>query len=305
MSHNRSTMRWLVALALAMAPALVAAQTPGVLSGVVRETAGGRPLGNALIVLDPLGATRNVRADSTGRFRFTRVSSGRHELRTVWIGYVADSQTVTMVREGLDIVIELRPLPFQLDTVPIVATRSGIYGTVISRKGFVPLGRATVRILGARASDTTAAAGQFNFPQVREGAYVVRVLRDGFRSWTRSVVVPHKGGIELAAVLDTVSSKGTKTLESLWRDFDRRQEERSINNSAMVPRQELAGHESQSLGDALRYSVSFLSRGLVLDETACVFVDGVARPMVDAWDFRASDVELVEVYGVDADRTGH
>ncbi len=160
----------------------VAAQArPGTISGIVRDSAG-RPLENAVIGLDPSGKSRATRADARGRFRFDRVSAGKHELRTTWLGYQPDDRTVDVPDEGLDVTIVLTAIPFPLDTLVVVAKRTGAFGTVVVHNDLRPLGAVQVAVAGTRFRKQTGSDGRFSFPDLKEGGYLVEARRDGFKT---------------------------------------------------------------------------------------------------------------------------
>jgi hypothetical protein len=286
-----------------LASSLPGQSTSRELRGVVRDEAG-VPLENVLVVLDPVGASRRARTDTAGTFSFRRVPAGRHQLQTLRLGYRADDRLVELADSGLSVVIVLQRIATELDTVSVRAPRLGLYGTVIDRDKLRPLGGASVEVMGTRWSGKTLADGQFAFGNLRPGPYLVLVRRPGFRSDMRSVSVPQDAGIELAFILDTVSGNPDKRYEMRWQDFNSRIQWKG-RLSAVVPHQELSGHYGQTLAEALKYSRSFLTKGLILVDTlTCVFVDGVPRPGATANDFGADEVEAVEVYGMRSDWTG-
>ena len=109
--------------------------------------------------------------------------------------------------------------------------------------------------------------------------------------------------MELAAALDVAtSSDGTKQLSLPLSEFDSRARRRG-RLSAIVPRQEFAGRYGVILEDALRFTTSFLKSNLVLDNSACVFVNGVPKPGMTIHEFTAGEVEAVELYGLGQDYT--
>lgn len=291
-----------VAAAVTAVP-LHAQRTPGVVSGSVRDSAG-RPVENALIALDPSASGRTVRSDAQGRFRLDRVGTGWHELAIASIGYITEILRIEVPREGLELAIVLRQNVATIDTMRVVARRTGVHGTVIAREEFSALGDAHVQVIGAVGSDTTGADGRFELPRVRAGAYVVHVRRSGYQSRMLSITVPRDSSIELALLLDRAESDTEKRFALLLREFDQRRRWMTGPNAALIPRQELAGHEGQSLDDALRYSLSFLLKGLRIDDGTCIYVNGVFQPTRMARDYRAGDIEAVEVYGTGADYTG-
>jgi hypothetical protein len=172
---------------------------------MVRDSAG-RPLVDAVVTLDPNEAFRSARTDAQGRFRFRDVRPGDYELRTVWLGYRPDDRTIIVPREGLDVAIVLARLPFQLDTMRVVARRTGIIGTAVQQADFRALGGVDVEILGTRHRLRTKADGLFNF-DVREGSYVLLGRRSGFASRMIPVPVPSEEAVEVALAMDTAETK--------------------------------------------------------------------------------------------------
>ncbi len=256
-----------------------------------------------MVVLDRDASSRRTRADSGGRFRFTRVSRGQHTLLVLSLGFQPDERTIDVPAEGLDVTVVMRQLVVRLDTIPVRASRTGIFGKVIQHPGLQPLGGAAVDVIGARVTARTGPSGDFNFPTVPAGAYVVRTKRNGYVSRMLSVVVPRDGGIELAVALDSGKSRD-KALEMPLREFDERMQWGVKSRAAVIPRQELAGHLKAGLATALRYSPAFMLSGLVIDDAiTCVYVDGLPRPLTVLDDFTAEEVEAVEVYGLRADFT--
>ncbi len=270
---------------------------PGTISGIVRDMTG-RALQGATVVVDPGDFARRTDTDAAGRFRLTGVSRGAHILRTVKSGYQSDEQSIDLPAEGLDVTIALLRFT-QLDTVPIRAARTGIFGTVFTRGDLHPLDGVNVDVVGAHASAKTPATGRFNFGAVKEGAYVVNVHRPGFQTRMLSVFVPHDGAIELAVAMDSARGiTGFKQMSMVLSEFDERALRRG-NRSTVIARQEFAGHYGINLKDALRYSQSFLRSGLiVVDSVVCVFVDGIAKAGATLNDFQAGEVEAVEIYGL-------
>src|SRR5688572_28043144 len=152
-SHVQARMvvtSWTACISSVLAASATGAQTqttPRVLTGVVKDSAG-RLLENAVIALDPSGDVRATRADAQGRFRFDGVNAGRYELRATWIGYQPVDRTILVPREGLEVTIILAPLPFQLDTMRVIARRTGIIGTAVQRTDLRALGGVSVEVLG-------------------------------------------------------------------------------------------------------------------------------------------------------------
>lgn len=269
----------------------------GTLTGQVRDLTG-RPLVEAAVALD-IGSdsTRVTRTDRQGRFRFTRVSEGRHILRTAMIGYQPDDAPIRMPDGNHHVEIVLERLPFQLDTLPIVARRSGLIGTTLTQSTFTPIGGVQVEVMGTRYNARTKADGRFEFPDLKEGGYVVAARKDGYKTKLVTGAVPGNGAVEVAMVLDTLVTDQERRYEVLLRDMRSRWARRTANTSAIVSAQELASTPGFPLHEALRYAPSVYGKGLIVVNICRIVVDGVpGRPGLVLSDFRADDILMVEVY---------
>lgn len=275
---------------------------PGTVSGVVTDD-GGRPLPDALVILDPAGTPRQATTGADGRFRFSRVSRGRHELRVLRLRFQAHERTIELGAQGLDIAVALQPVSASLDTLRVIARRTGVFGTVIDRARFQPLAAARVTVVGTRNTMVTGSDGRFDLPMVPEGGHVLHVKQGAFQPRLFSVITRADSAIEVAVLLDSLSASGGRRFAMPFAEFEQRGRWMGAL-SALVPGRELAGHEDQALGDALRYSLSFLRKGLLIDDrVTCLYVNGLPRPLSVVNDFAAGDVEAVEVYGQNADVT--
>ena len=293
---RRTGLRWLLTLLCVATPGAIQAQAVArTVSGFVRDSMG-RPLDNAVIALNPIGKVIATRATTGGRFRLDRINPGRYTMRTTWIGYLPDERTIVVPAEGLEVTVTLVPVPFRLDTMKVVARRNGIYGTTVQRADFRALGGVDVSVVGTRHRTRTAADGAFSFGEVAEGGWVVLGKRDGFETRMIPVAVPDSAAVELALALDTVRTRAQQNANTQVFDMQMRVSRRQTTASALVPGQEFAAHRSQTLDIALRYSPSFLVKGLIIENVECVYVDGKRMSGVLAKDIPAEGVALVEVY---------
>lgn len=268
---------------------------PRTLSGTVRDTVG-RPLEGAVIVLNPMEAMRAARADAGGRFRFDRLNPGRYTMRTTRIGSMPDERVIVVPAEGLQVNITLTPIPYRLDTLTIVARRTGIFGTTVYREDFRALGAVEVSVLGTGHRMRTSADGRFSFGEVRPGGWVVKGKRDGFETTMFAVVVPDTAAVELAMAMDTIRTKAQAIANNRVQDMQMRINRMDANSSALVVGQEFAAQRGQTLDVALRYSPSFLAKGLVLENVECIYINGLPRPTLLAKDIAADQVAMAEVY---------
>jgi hypothetical protein len=288
----------LICLALLLPEAVSAQARPRSVSGVVRDSAG-RPLGNAGIALDPDGSTRATRADNQGRFLFENVAPGTYTIRFTWIGFQPENRVIQVTESGLHVEVTLAPLTRRLDTLRVVARRTGIFGTVISSASMKPVQGATIEVMGTRFRATSTVDGTFSFPEVVEGGYVVSLRRNGFSTRLISVAVPNASAVEVSAVLDSLSTRSAALFEGRLRDMEFRIHRRTKNISAIISRQELSLLQDVQLNEALQYAPSIYSRGLIVQnaEVCNLYVDGRLESFLTIKDFRASDIEMIEVYG--------
>lgn len=287
------------------APPVLAQDSIAVVTGTVRDEFG-RPVREALVVLDAETAPMRARTAEDGRFRIDGVPIGSHGLQAVRIGYRPHRARIDVPRGGLDIAITLEAAPMLLDTIAVRVQRSGVHGTV-STHGIAllphaprPLRGATVEVLDTPWRTTTDAEGRFAIGSLGEGAYSLLVRIDRYQSRIVSAYVPADGGIDLTIVLDSTIADWQRREDMELREISRRIRE-ALNPSAFVSAAELAGPEGLTLRDALRDAPSTLSRGLVVkDDVTCVYVNGEPRPGMTVGDILADEVHAVEVYGITA-----
>jgi TonB-dependent receptor len=106
----------------AFAPAVLAAQ--GVISGTVVDQSAGLTITGASVRIVAL--EREVITDRAGRFVFIGIPAGSHELSVRYMGFVAESRTVSVIAGGMQsLVIELAPVRTDLGAVVVTAARSG------------------------------------------------------------------------------------------------------------------------------------------------------------------------------------
>jgi len=294
---------WLIVSAISRG---LAAQTPatGMVTGTVRDELG-RPVREALVIIDAETTPMRTRTSVDGRFRIADVPVGGHELQVVRIGFRPHRSRITVTASGFSVDITIEHAPTLLDTIAVRVSRSGIHGSVVTRGISLlpheprPLRGAIVEVLNHPYRTTTTADGRFSFSEITEGAYSLLVRIDRYQSRIVPAYVPPDGGVELSVVLDSTIADWQRREDMELRGISERL--RDANNpSAFVSAAELAVPEGTTLKDALRDAPSTLSRGLLLkDDVTCIYVDGEPRPRMTAADVLAEDVHAVEIYGID------
>ncbi len=271
----------------------------GAVHGVVRNESG-RAIEQAQVLLDPGQGQRELRTDRDGQFRFIGVSPGSHRLRVLRIGFEPRDTTLA-VTGATEISISLRRLT-SLSEVAVRARPTGVYGTVLSRDSLKPIAGARIELLGANTRDTTDTDGAFAMGKARAGTFLLRVSSEGFDTRTISVFVPKDSGVGIDVVLRPGSTAFDQRMEMLWADMAQRVNWAGVN-SAFIGREELLNH-GKSLSLAIKFTPSLAKKGLVIDELACLYVDGLPRPFATILDFSVEEVESIEVYGRRGEWTG-
>jgi hypothetical protein len=273
------------------------------IAGVVRDEQG-RPLEYAQVVLDPTGVARTIRAGAGGRFRIIDVARGPHELRVSWLGYEPYERTLVVEQSITNLSIVLHRLTVALDEVTVTATRTGVWGTVISADTFEPVEGAVVDVLGDRRWDTTAADGRFALPSARSGPVMVRAWRPGYQRTARTVMLPRDGGVEVDLVIDTTSRKESNSAQLMWRDAELRHRWRGAG-SVVITREELLRGGGDFVTAVLR-SPSAIAAGF-RGPTGCVTInysDGRPSRRLFPFEIHAlplEQIEAVELFHARAD----
>lgn len=287
------------ALVLAIPGQSAAQETLSSLQGTVRNQSG-HPVEQAQVILNPGASMRELRTDRDGRFRFIGVTPGSHRLRILRIGFQPRDTSVDVSGANTEIEVTLERLT-TLAQVEVVSRRTGVYGTILGNDSYKPLEGARLELLGGRVKDTTDAQGEFWMQSKDPGTYMLRVSRDGYDTRMVSVRVPKDTGVGIDIVLKPGSPLLDMHMEMLWADMSQRINWKGVN-AAFVGREEWRGR-GNNLWMALRLSPSSARKGIVIDEQACIFVDGVGRPGMTINDFSADDIESVELYPMGSEYT--
>ena len=293
-------------VALALTTRVLGAQVvaTGSVTGTVRDETG-RPVRDAVVVLDAETTPLRTRTTADGTFRIDRVPVGGHEMQVVRIGFRPHRSRVTLTESGVDVPVTLDVAPMLLDTIAVRVSRTGIHGIVTTRGiSLLPhepraLRGAIVEVLNTPFRATTSADGRFSMGDIGEGAYSLLVRIDRYQSRIVSAYVPPDEGVDINVVLDSTIADWQRREDMEMREISRRVRE-ALNPSAFVSAAELAGPPNATLKDAIREAPSALSRGLLVkDDVTCVYLNGTPQPGMTAADILAEDVHAVEVYGID------
>jgi len=282
-----------------LAPSLLAGQAPGEITGIVTDASTARALFGATVTLD---GGRVTRTDQTGAFVIPRVTAGTHSLLIRQFGYSPRTETVVVDGET-HVTVKLDRIA-ALDTVRVQGSRQAIYGIVAASAEFRPLPNSTVQILGQSVGQvTTDSAGRFFYPIQSAGVYLVRVKASGFATRSVGVTVNKGSGVEVALMLDADEGGQNHAVEAAYFDFKERLMRRG-RASALIPRSELIQQLSGDMVAALLATPLFTSTGLRFTQNACVFIDGRPQAGLSLNSIDVQDVEAVEVYSQNGERSG-
>jgi len=191
--------------ALAPAQDRVAKSAPRPLVGVVADTAG-HPVAEAEVIIADLA--RKILTGADGSFRVDSLLQGPHLLRVRKIGYAPQMRQVDVDSTGGVVFFSLTPVVTTLQPIVSSATRRGLSGYV-SDLAMHSVEGATVQVLGAGLSTTTAADGSFFLP-ASPGSYMVSIKKDSFATRLVSVTIPKDSGRHVNAWLQPFSGRLSK-----------------------------------------------------------------------------------------------
>lgn len=290
----------------------------GVITGTVRDETGA-PLIGAMITVD--GGVREARSAEGGRFVIDSVRAGSRELIVRHIGFRpirtqvevrADSAivlAVTIVREG-------QRLPGVVIEEQIFNQLGGIVVDELLR----PVPGAVIDLVGIRRQTVSDAEGRFIFVDIPAGNYILEVRAPGYALARRGVEMVARIERDLAIRLHSGADAriSAELAEVVAKEADRRRSFAGAR-AIFVSRAELEKWGDAPLLDALRgssaatairevgppamgrgqTSFSRTAGGAGRTPSSCVLIDGHEAALTNVLSFfRASEVELVEVYPV-------
>ena len=284
MNYRTSILCAIAAIGLA---SVAQAQTQSI-SGVVRDSATGRPLAGAVVELRRDTIRRSAQTDDEGEFRLGDLFRGDYRLAVRRLGYGARASTLEIGASDLTLNVTLIPIARDLDTL-YVRAGTGIYGVVGSNEGLRPLASAKIQVLGENRFKVTDSSGTFFIPLERGGTYVVRMTRKGYEPRMFPIAVRSGRAEDVSRLLDS-TTKNLDGLEVLFQDFDQRLRWRGMNSVL------LTGSEVRR-GGSVELTPSFNARGLVLGSSICVFLNGTPRPGMNLDVVPLEKIEVMELYG--------
>jgi hypothetical protein len=273
------------------------AQRPTRIYGVVRDSASGTPLRDAIITASFGDSARTARSDSAGKFVVV-VPATQIALTARHLGYRSDSRRIDG-NGGVDsISILLAEIPRSLAEIRVTANATGVRGIVGSSATLSPLSGAHVRVLG-NAAVATDSSGRFFVPISKAGTYALRISAGDYADRIVSVEIEDGKPLDLSILLDRATS-GAHLSEMALDEFDQRQRWLGAHG-ALIPSEQLVRYHG-SLADAIEGAPSFV-KGLRLGSTVCVFINGQPKPAFPLNGLSVDEVTAIEVYAARGDDT--
>lgn len=271
------------------------------LSGRVMRTDSVPVAGATIRVMQ--GATVHVvRADDAGRYLVAPMAEGSWSVAVQAVGHVAFFERFTYAGPSMQRDFVLKRVQTELDPVLVEGSWSGVRGFVSDDRTLATLSDAKVTVISAGSETfTTDTSGRFSFERAANSAVILRVEREGFASRIVKVTVPERGAARLVVRMDTVYVPRRD-----W--MDREDMQRRIQwagpGSATIGREEIAEIGQRGLDGALTLAPSLARRSVIVDPSACLFIDGVAKPGQSVASVPAEIVDFVEAYTEGSERTG-
>jgi protocatechuate 3,4-dioxygenase beta subunit len=188
---SRGPLMRIIPSAVAVDASKARSGSTGVVKGVVRD-AKGQPVPRAQVNLRGLGVART---DSQGRYLFTGVPAGTHELAIRKSGLKPRTARVQVAaRKSSESKVEFAPADkIALSRAPkpfVRSTGTVLYGTVLDDKE-QPVAGARVRLIQPSGvqSVMTSAKGGYRLSGVNPGSYRVSVSKVGYESGTQAVAL--------------------------------------------------------------------------------------------------------------------
>lgn len=310
MTHWRQRTLMAVATVLSVA-APAAAQNPAaptaILTGIVRDSAGG-PLRDVEILLTE--TTRATRTDGSGRFTLGDVPPGAYRVWFRRLGYTSTQYDwAAIAGQRLEVSVAMNQIAKTLDPVVVQAqeekemnARASILGLVIDSSG-VPIEEAEVQLVGANRSGLTRANGGFLFRPLAIGPYVVRIRKLGFEPSVvkltlvagddREVVVRMRRiATSLDAVVITERSGYDSHDEQVWEDLEKRMRWKSFKTPVLGP-EDLRRFYGADLD---RVAKQLLLGRASTGGDACILLNGKTPMRRPLRIFDTDQIDLLEIY---------
>lgn len=266
----------------------------------VYDIADGAPLQQATVSFVLEGEAQRRYTDEQGRFFVNVLLSGRLVFDVRRIGYKPATAVATLPVPGNRVEINLERTTTTLATVEVNAGPV-VAGILASSTSQLPIRGATVSMTPGSGRMQSDSMGRFALPTDGRTDISLTISARGYAP--RLVVdrLPSGESREMLILLDTMSLVGNRSYQGLY-DREQRIRWRGRNAGAVGGRE--LRERAPGLADAFAMSPSVTATGLLLDDAACLFVDGAPRPGQTLASFPTDDVDLIEFYGAKGDYFG-
>jgi hypothetical protein len=260
--------------------------------------------GDSAVVRDAtLRATQGAqtivaRSGRDGVFRLAGLGEGEWTITVRKLGFAPALDRVTLPPGGLRRDYIMREAVATLDPILVSERWTGVRGIVGDIRKLSPLDGARVEVVGEDAQTTTDASGRFALPMAPGTEVLLRVEAEGFVRGMYSLEVPAEGYLEIEIPLDTLreATRDWMAMEDLERRL-----KFATPRAAIVGREQILRSDATRLDDALNEAPGLTRQGIIVNRSACLFVDGIPRPGFPVDAVPAGLVEFVEVYPPESD----
>ena len=216
--------------ALLLSSAIAAPAIASTVVGTVADSSGVRVLQGAEVRIPALGRVTN--ADAAGRYRFTGLPAGTHEVVATFAGAGQQVQTVTVGAEGtMQLNFALAPAGTEIETILVVGQQANMLSAISRQRAADTVVTVLTRDAIGQFPDQNVAESLRRAPGINvlndqgEGRFVaVRGLDPNLNSTSiNGARVPATGGDERAVALDVIPSELVESIEirkSLTPDMD-------------------------------------------------------------------------------------
>ncbi|MCG2842745.1 TonB-dependent receptor [Sandaracinobacter sp. RS1-74] len=218
------------AVLLLATTALGQAALASTLTGTIADSTGVRPLQGAEVRIPSLG--RVTSADAAGRFRFTDLPAGTHEVVATFAGAGQETQSVTIAEQGtVQINFVLAPEGTDIETILVIGQQANMLSAISRQRAADTVVTVLTRDAIGQFPDQNVAESLRRAPGINvlndqgEGRFVaVRGLDPELNSTSiNGARVPATGGDERTVALDVIPSELVESIEikkSLTPDMD-------------------------------------------------------------------------------------
>ncbi len=197
--------------ALLLSSAIAAPAIASTVVGTVADSSGVRVLQGAEVRIPALGRVTN--ADAAGRYRFTGLPAGTHEVVATFAGAGQQVQTVTVGAEGtMQLNFALAPAGTEIETILVVGQQANMLSAISRQRAADTVVTVLTRDAIGQFPDQNVAESLRRAPGINvlndqgEGRFVaVRGLDPNLNSTSiNGARVPATGGDERAVALDVI-----------------------------------------------------------------------------------------------------